>query len=341
MHKTLDSHTFPGKYWIIALWKSRMGSDKLKRTDEKMTKKRPVERQKMRPWLQDMLQQGETQGLEWFNEAQRQFKINWKHGSRHGFNTRKDASLFEKYARHTGRWDPNDPNPKRWKANFRCALNSLQNVMEIKKLGESRGVHAFRVYQFLDEEETKPKEGNTKKNNKQKTEREKSRKIAKRESRDSCNQECPSDDAPYEEPTTTFVENADTVVTSGEDSEPQIHQYTYKSHMAGCVVRVVPRKRPAAYTLDDSEDIEEMQLPEIPEFTQPTKRRRRDTDDESMMSYSQPSLTDESSNSSTSSNSSVCSDEEFTNTPYFTSLFSDIMDVNWEVEKEETVTTTQ
>lgn len=61
-----------------------------------------------------------------------------------------------------GRWDPNDPNPKRWKANFRCALNSLQNVMEIKKLGESRGVHAFRVYQFLDEEETKPKEGSYK-----------------------------------------------------------------------------------------------------------------------------------------------------------------------------------
>ena len=34
--------------------------------------------------------------------------------------------------------------------------------MEIKKLGESRGVHAFRVYQFLDEEETKPKEGSYK-----------------------------------------------------------------------------------------------------------------------------------------------------------------------------------
>ena len=63
---------------------------------------------------------------------------------------------------YLGRWDPNDPNPKRWKANFRCALNSLQNVMEIKKLGESRGVHAFRVYQFLDEEETKPKEGSYK-----------------------------------------------------------------------------------------------------------------------------------------------------------------------------------
>lgn len=31
--------------------------------------------------------------------------------------------------------------------------------MEIKKLGESKGVHAFRVYQFLEEDDTKPKEG--------------------------------------------------------------------------------------------------------------------------------------------------------------------------------------
>lgn len=79
-----------------------MGSDKMKRSDEKMTKKRPVERQKMRPWLMDMLKQGATQGLEWFDETQKLFKINWKHGSRHGFNTMKDASLFEKYAQHTG-----------------------------------------------------------------------------------------------------------------------------------------------------------------------------------------------------------------------------------------------
>lgn len=79
-----------------------MGSDKMKRSDEKMTKKRPVERQKMRPWLMDMLKQGATQGLEWFDETQKLFKINWKHGSRHGFNTMKDANLFEKYAQHTG-----------------------------------------------------------------------------------------------------------------------------------------------------------------------------------------------------------------------------------------------
>lgn len=90
------------RVYCVSKEKTSMGSDKMKRTDEKMTKKRPVERQKMRPWLMDMLKQGATQGLEWFDESQKLFKINWKHGSRHGFNTRKDASLFEKYAQHTG-----------------------------------------------------------------------------------------------------------------------------------------------------------------------------------------------------------------------------------------------
>lgn len=72
----------------------------------------------------------------------------------------KNKSVISEICFLLGRWDPNDLNPKKWKANFRCALNSLQNVMEVKNLGESKGAHAYRVYQFLLEEETKPKDGN-------------------------------------------------------------------------------------------------------------------------------------------------------------------------------------
>lgn len=327
-----------------------MGCDKLKRTDEKMTKKRPLERQKMRPWLMDMLEQGATQGLEWFDESQKLFKINWKHGSRHGFNTRKDASLFEKYAEHTGRLDPNDPNPKRWKANFRCALNSLQNVMEIKKLGESKGAHAFRVYQFLEEEDTKPKEGNARKSNKQKSEREKSRKVnskfVEREREEPEKADSSTDEPDREIPTSTSGEVEETSENASQYTKSQICVYTFPSHMAGCVVRMAPRKRLAPYVLEeeDKDETEEMTSHETIKFIpHTTKRRRRSTGDESEMSYTQPSITtDESSSDSNSSvSSSSSAEEELPNAPYFSSLFTNLMDGDWTVEKEETVTTSQ
>ncbi|XP_061182294.1 uncharacterized protein LOC133190620 [Saccostrea echinata] len=335
-----------------------MGFDKNKRTDEKMTKKRPVERQKMRPWLQDMLENGGVQGLEWFDKPKDQFKINWKHGSRHGFNTRKDASLFEKYAQHTGRWDPDDPNPKKWKANFRCALNSLQNVMEIKKLGESKGAHAYRVYQFLPEEETKPKDGNIKyyklyqrKPNKKKTEKTKSRRNFR--SDDTTDEEPEKEQVILEIIPTEEVQSEELSSTWGNEEKPPpsppikplVHEFTYKNHMAGCIVRQIHRKRPAEQSpqKDDKEDLVEMAPSEAQLAQQTRKRRRLSTgDDESMTSYSQLSVTDESSNVSSSSDSCPSSPgEETDNLPDFDNFSPYVMDKDWVVESEETVTTTQ
>jgi len=39
--------------------------------------------------------------------------------------------------------------PKRWKANFRCALNSLPDVAEVKNIGQTRGDYPFKVYQLI------------------------------------------------------------------------------------------------------------------------------------------------------------------------------------------------
>ncbi|XP_062567153.1 interferon regulatory factor 2-like isoform X2 [Saccostrea cucullata] len=330
-----------------------MGFDKNKRTDEKMTKKRPIERQKMRPWLQDMLENGGVQGLEWFDKPKDQFKINWKHGSRHGFNTRKDASLFEKYAQHTGRWDPDDPNPKKWKANFRCALNSLQNVMEIKQLGESKGAHAYRVYQFLPEEETKPKDDH-RKTNKKKTEKTKCRRNYKSE--DTTDEESekevilemiPAEELKSEELSSTWV-SEEAPPSTPVSPKPLVHEFTYKYHMAGCIVRQIPRKRPAEQSLprDDNEDLAEMTQSEAQPVQQTRKRRRlSNCDDESMTSYSQLSVTDESSNISSSSDSCLSTPsspgEGTDNLPNFANFSPYILDKDWVVESEETVTTTQ
>ncbi|KAL3885276.1 hypothetical protein ACJMK2_025360 [Sinanodonta woodiana] len=114
---------------------------------------RPVERQRMRPWLIEHLDKNDVVGLCWQNKRDKIFRISWKHAANQCFNMAKDTSLFEKWAIHTGRHY--DSDHKRWKANFRCALNSLPDVIELKEQGVKKGNNAFKVYRFLDEKESK------------------------------------------------------------------------------------------------------------------------------------------------------------------------------------------
>ncbi|XP_052803640.1 uncharacterized protein LOC128233821 [Mya arenaria] len=114
---------------------------------------RPVERQRMRPWLIEALEKDDVPGLTWQTRNQGIFRISWKHAANQCFHMQNDTNLFERWAIHTGRHD--DSDHKRWKANFRCALNSLPDVMELKDHGVKKGSNAFKVYKFLDEKETK------------------------------------------------------------------------------------------------------------------------------------------------------------------------------------------
>ncbi|XP_060593780.1 uncharacterized protein LOC132748234 [Ruditapes philippinarum] len=114
---------------------------------------RPVERQRMRPWLIDHLDQNDIPGLVWQERTEMIFRISWKHAANQCFNMQKDTNLFERWAIHTGRHQ--DSDHKRWKANFRCALNSLPDVTEMKEQGVKKGNNAFKVYRFLDEKEAK------------------------------------------------------------------------------------------------------------------------------------------------------------------------------------------
>lgn len=42
-----------------------------------------------------------------------------------------------------------EPDPKTWKANFRCAMNSLPDIEEVKDKSISKGSTAVRVYRML------------------------------------------------------------------------------------------------------------------------------------------------------------------------------------------------
>ncbi|XP_051506338.1 interferon regulatory factor 2-like isoform X1 [Myxocyprinus asiaticus] len=120
----------------------------------------PVERMRMRPWLEEQINSCQIPGLRWVNKEKRIFQIPWMHAARHGWDVEKDAPLFRNWAIHTGKYQPGDkPDPKTWKANFRCAMNSLPDIEEVKDKSIKKGTNAFRVYKMLSASERHSKRG--------------------------------------------------------------------------------------------------------------------------------------------------------------------------------------
>ncbi|KAK7161567.1 hypothetical protein R3I94_004296 [Phoxinus phoxinus] len=124
----------------------------------------PVDRMRMRPWLEQQITSGEIQGLLWVDEEKRIFQIPWMHAARHGWDLEKDAPLFKNWAIHTGKYRPgiDKADPKTWKANFRCAMNSLPDIEEVKDKSMKRGSNAFRMYRMLSSSEKAVKKGKKK-----------------------------------------------------------------------------------------------------------------------------------------------------------------------------------
>ncbi|CAN2390414.1 interferon regulatory factor 1 [Pristimantis euphronides] len=111
----------------------------------------PVTRLRMRPWLEQQIESSTFSGLQWVSKDEGIFQIPWKHAARHGWNIDKDACLFRSWAIHTGKFKvgEKEPDPKTWKANFRCAMNSLPDIKEVKDRSIYKGSSAVRVYKML------------------------------------------------------------------------------------------------------------------------------------------------------------------------------------------------
>ncbi|XP_063314205.1 interferon regulatory factor 2 isoform X2 [Pelobates fuscus] len=123
--------------------------------------KMPVERMRMRPWLEEQINGDNIPGLKWINKEKKIFQIPWMHAARHGWDVEKDAPLFRNWAIHTGKYQPgiDKPDPKTWKANFRCAMNSLPDIEEVKDKSMKKGNNAFRVYRMIPMAERPSKRG--------------------------------------------------------------------------------------------------------------------------------------------------------------------------------------
>ncbi|XP_058485962.1 interferon regulatory factor 1a [Solea solea] len=113
-------------------------------------------RLRLRPWLEEQIHSGRYPGVSWLDQSAQIFQIPWTHAARHGWSIDRDATLFRSWAMHTGRYRPgkDKPDPKTWKANFRCALNSLPDICELREHSRKRGINAFRVYRMLPSTQT-------------------------------------------------------------------------------------------------------------------------------------------------------------------------------------------
>ncbi|XP_076607453.1 interferon regulatory factor 1-like isoform X1 [Chaetodon auriga] len=110
----------------------------------------PVSRMRMRPWLEKMIESNSISGLKWVDKDKTVFTIPWKHAARHGWELDKDACLFKEWAIHTGKYvQGQTSDPKTWKANFRCAMNSLPDIKEVKDKSINKGHQAMRVFRML------------------------------------------------------------------------------------------------------------------------------------------------------------------------------------------------
>nr|XP_032834583.1 interferon regulatory factor 2-like [Petromyzon marinus] len=97
----------------------------------------PVDRMRMRPWLELKLNSGSDPCLSWVDKEKGIFMVSWRHASRSGWNESTDASIFREWAIHTGKFRADHVDPKTWKANFRCALHSLCDVRERRDLARA------------------------------------------------------------------------------------------------------------------------------------------------------------------------------------------------------------
>lgn len=134
----------------------------------------PVERMRMRPWLEEQINASKIPGLKWVNKEKGIFQIPWMHAARHGWDVERDAPLFRNWAIHTGKFQPgtDKPDPKTWKANFRCAMNSLPDIEEVKDKSIKKGTNAFRVYKMLSPSERQTKRGKKRSEKEDKIKRE-------------------------------------------------------------------------------------------------------------------------------------------------------------------------